>query len=104
MGAVVVRYKVKPEFVEENERLIARVFAELAEREPDGLEYASFRLADGVSFLHVATIDAPDGGNPLSAIAAFADFTRDIGRRCDEPPVGLDASLVGSYRCFTESS
>jgi hypothetical protein len=103
MGEVVVRYKVKPARVEENERLIARVFAELAERRPAGLRYASLRLADGVSFVHIASIDTEDGSNPLAAIPAFADFTRDIAERCDEPPVGQDARLVGSYGFLTAS-
>ena len=97
MGQVVVRYRVKPDRVEENERLVERVYAELAERDPGGLRYATLRLADGVSFVHVASIDTPDGTNPLMDIGAFADFTRDIGQRCDEPPVALDASVVGSY-------
>jgi hypothetical protein len=104
MGEVVVRYKVKPERVEENEQLIERVYAELAERRPSGFRYASLRLADGVSFLHIASIDADDGSNPLAAISAFADFTRDIAERCDEPPAGQDAELVGSYGFFTASS
>jgi len=30
MGQVVVRYKVKPDRVEENEQLVRRVYAELA--------------------------------------------------------------------------
>lgn len=97
MGEVVVRYKVKPDRVEENERLIDRVYAELAERDPGGLRYATFRLADGVSFLHVASVDAETEGNPLGEIAAFAEFTREIAERCDEPPVAQDARLVGSY-------
>jgi hypothetical protein len=97
MGQVVVRYRVKPDRVEENERLVERVYAELAERDPGGLRYATLRLADGVSFVHVASIDTPDGTNPLMDIGAFADFTRDIAERCDEPPVALDASVVGSY-------
>jgi hypothetical protein len=100
MGQVVVRYKVKPERVEENERLVERVYAELAERDPGGLRYATLRLADGVSFVHVASIDTPDGKNPLMDIGAFAEFTRDIADRCDEPPVALDASVVGSYGLF----
>ena len=97
MGEVVVRYKVKPERVEENQRLIERVYAELADRDPGGLRYATFQLEDGVTFVHVASVDAEGGGNPLSGISAFADFTRDIAERCDEPPVAQDARLVGSY-------
>jgi hypothetical protein len=100
MPKVVVRYKVKPERVEENQHLIERVFAELAEAAPEGLRYASFRLEDGVSFLHVASIDVKDGSNPLGAIEAFAEFTRDIAERCDEPPTAQTAALVGSYGIF----
>lgn len=103
MGEIVVRYKVKPERVEENERLIDRVYAELAERDPGGFRYATFRLADGVSFLHVASVDAESGGSPLGGIAAFAEFTREIAERCDEPPVAQDARLVGSYGFRLES-
>ena len=66
MSEVVVRYKVKPERVDENERLIERVYAELAESDPGGLRYATFRLEDGVSFVHVASIDGEDGRNPLA--------------------------------------
>lgn len=100
MGEVVVRYKVKPDRVEENEQLIGRVYAELAERGPAGLRYATFRLEDGVSFVHVASIFTEDGSNPLGAISAFADFTRDVAERCDEPPVATGARLVGSYGFF----
>jgi len=101
MGDVVVRYKVKPERVEENEGLVRRVYAELAEAAPAGLRYATFQLADGVSFVHIASIDTPDGSNPLSAIPAFSEFVRDIAERCDEPPVAQDSQLVGSYGFFT---
>lgn len=97
MGEIVVRYRVKPESAEENQRLIERVFAQLDERRPEGLRYASFRLEDGVSFLHVASIDSAAGGNPLLELPAFADFTRGIAERCDEPPASHAARTVGSY-------
>ena len=100
MPNVVVRYKVKPERAEENQRLIESLFAELAEAAPEGLRYASFRLEDGVSFLHVAAIETEDSSNPLGTIEAFADFTREIGERCDEPPAAQEAQLVGSYGLF----
>jgi len=97
MGNVVVRYTVKPEHAEENKRLIERVFAELSERDPGGIRYATFLLEDGVTFVHVASIDTEDGSNPLGSISAFADFTRDIAARCVEPPVAQAAEVVGSY-------
>jgi hypothetical protein len=97
MGQVVVRYKVKPERVEENQALVEAVFAELSENDPGGLRYATFKLADGVTFVHVASVDTDDGSNPLGKISAFAEFTRNIGERCDEPPNAQDATVVGSY-------
>ena len=54
-----------------------------------------------MSFVHIASIDTADGSNPLRAIAAFAEFGRDIAERCDEPPVAQDSELVGSYGFFT---
>ena len=63
----VVRYRTKPEHADENERLVRDVFAELAETDPDGLHYATFRLDDGVSFVHVAVLDGEV--NPLDVVA-----------------------------------
>jgi hypothetical protein len=97
MSVVVVRYRTKPERAEENATLVAQVFSELAAEQPDGLRYATFRLADGVSFVHVAEVDTADGANPLGSIAAFGEFQREIPDRMVEGPVVADATLVGSY-------
>jgi hypothetical protein len=93
----IIRYTTKPECAAENERLIRAVFAELAQDDPGGLRYAAFRLADKVSFVHVAVLDDGDA-NPLTRSAAFAEFQRGIGARCAEGPVAADADLIGSYR------
>ena len=92
----VIRYRTKPEHADENERLIRDVFAELAERSPEGLHYAAFRLDDGVSFLHLAVIDGDE--NPLTSSAAFAAFQAGIADRVAEGPTPADATAVGSYR------
>jgi hypothetical protein len=84
---VVVRYKVKPERVEEHEGLIRRVFAELTEQRPAGVDYQAMKLEDGVSFVHVAKIATANGKNPLTELASFKAFTANIGERCDEKPV-----------------
>jgi hypothetical protein len=73
MRRVVVRYKTKPEASEENQRLVENVFEELNERQPDGLRYATLRLADGVTFVRVAVIETDDGSNPLAESEAFAE-------------------------------
>ena len=97
MPEVVVRYRVKPDRVAENEALVEAVYAELAELAHPGIRYATYRLSDGVSFLHVASIDPSHGPNPLPGLGSFQAFTAAIGERCDEPPKGEDAWLVGSY-------
>ena len=95
---IVVRYRVKPDRVAENERLIAAVFQQLQREQPAGLRYASFKAADGVSFTHMVSIETADGSNPLGALGAFKSFTADIKARCDEPPVAIELEEVGSYR------
>ncbi len=95
MRRVVVRYRVKPERVEEHEALIRGVFAELAEKKPEGLRYGAFKQKDGVSFLHVAFVSAEK--NPLQELAAFNKFTANIAERCDEAPVTTELAEVGVY-------
>lgn len=97
MSVVVVRYETRPERAEENAALVRKVFAELAATRPDGLRYATFRLADGVSFVHVAEVTTDDGDNPLGRIAAFGEFQREIPDRTVEGPVVAEATVVGAY-------
>jgi hypothetical protein len=99
MRTIVVRYETKPDRADENQRLIEKVFAELAERQPDNFRYASFRLEDGVSFVHVL-IETEGGSNPMSLaeVPAFAEFQKEIADRCAVQPVAQGAQLVGSHR------
>jgi hypothetical protein len=97
MGTTVVRYKTKPERAEENQALVEAVFVELAQTAPEGLTYTSYRLADGVTFVHVASIQTTDGDNPLTAIASFRTFVQDIAERCVEAPIAMEATTIGAY-------
>jgi hypothetical protein len=92
---VVVRYKTRPEAAEENQRLVERVFAELHEKDPGGTRYATFRLADGVTFIHVSVTEGDV--SPVTTTAAFAEFQRGVDGRCVELPVLTEATVVGSY-------
>jgi len=96
----VIRYTTTPESAEENERLVREVFAELARERPEGLHYASFRLDDGVSFLHLAVLDGEV--NPLSSSVAFAQFQSAIKDRCVEGPTPADATVIGSYQLLPD--
>ena len=103
MRNVVVRYTTRPEAASENQALVEKVFQDLHASEPDGLRYATFRLDDGVTFVHVARIDTANGVNPLAGLSAFVDFSRDIEDRCEQPPVAQGATVVGAYRFFDET-
>jgi hypothetical protein len=91
-----VRYQVRPDAVAENEALIRKVFDQLAREQPQGLRYQSIKLADGVSFVHVATLEG-EGVNPLTQMAAFKEFISGIKERCVEQPATVEAQVVGSY-------
>jgi hypothetical protein len=91
-----VRYKVKADRVAENETLVRAVYEELARTQPDGFRYATFRLDDGVSFVHIASVEGDH--NALAESEAFARFQADVRDRCDEQPVVTELHEVGSYR------
>ncbi|MFE3457152.1 hypothetical protein ACFXKD_06370 [Nocardiopsis aegyptia] len=91
MSTAVIRYRTKPEAAEENQRLVEDVFAELAATAPAGLRYSAFRLADGVTFVHVVD------GEGLAELAAFQAFQRALGDRVVAGPTREGATLVGSY-------
>ena len=69
MRHVIVRYTVKADRAEENEQLVRAVYDELHSTEPAGLSYATLKLDDGISFVHIAATE--DGRNPLATVAAF---------------------------------
>lgn len=96
MRTVLVRYKTLEAEAETNARLVRAVFEELAQKSPLGLRYTTFRLADGVTFVHLATLEVA-GQNPLNTLPAFQAFQENIKARCVEPPVVSELSVVGSY-------
>jgi hypothetical protein len=103
MGTVIVRYQTKPDRADENEELVEKVFAEMTERQPDSFRYASFRLEDGVSFVHVVT-ETEGGSNPMSFadLPAFQEFQREIADRCAVQPAAQGATIVGAHRFFAD--
>jgi hypothetical protein len=91
---VVVRYRTRPEAADENARLVEAVYAALAESQPADFRYATYRLDDGATFVHVSHHGAD---NPLAGLPAFAEFQRDLAQRCVEGPAPASATVVGSY-------
>jgi hypothetical protein len=98
MKSTMVRYQAKPDRADENQKLVEAVFNELDRRQPEGFTYKVFRLEDGVSFVHVVVEHDVANPDSLQDVPAFQDFVKDIGDRCDVPPVAMGATIVGSYR------
>ena len=98
MKRVMIRYKVKADRAAENEDYIRKVFEELKQTGPAGLRYASFKQDDGLSFVHIVSIETEN--NPLADSPAFKAFQAEIKDRCQKPPVAVDLNEVGSYRFF----
>ncbi|TMF33048.1 MAG: hypothetical protein E6I26_14680 [Chloroflexi bacterium] len=96
MGSSMIRYQVRPGRADENVALIEAVYAQLAAERPEGIHYATFRLPDGVSFMHIV-IDSDQPGRILGELAAFKAFVGEIDSRCEEPPIATELTLVGSY-------
>ena|SRR5205807_2988551 len=95
-----IRYKVKPDRVADNEQLVSAVYEELHRAAPPGIRYATFKLDDGASFIHLVSIETEDGSSPLRNVEAFARFQQGIDDRIEEGPVVTDLHEVGSYRLF----
>jgi hypothetical protein len=96
MGSSMVRYKVRPDRADENESLVKAVYEQLNRERPEGLHYATFKLPDGVSFMHIV-FDTEQPGRILGEVAAFKAFSTDIEDRCEEPPVVTELTVVGSF-------
>ena len=100
MKRLLVQYKVKEDKAGENIEFINKVFKELTENTPNGIRYASFLKPDGLSFVHIASIETEDGSNPLSNSTAFAQFQKGIKERCEVMPIAVELSEIGSYNLF----
>jgi hypothetical protein len=98
---MMVRYKVKAGRAAENESYITKVFAQLARENPPDFRYASFKLDDGVSFVHIVANEGAE--SPLRELPAFKAFIASIRDRCEEPPASVDLTEVGAYG-FTGTS
>jgi hypothetical protein len=96
MRRVLIRYRLKPEHVERNEELVRAVYEELHRAGPSGFRYTTFKLEDGVSFIHISESEGEE--SPMAGLASAREFQRGIAERCEEQPVLTELTEVGSYR------
>jgi hypothetical protein len=99
LSVLIVTAKVAPEHTADVEASARRMFAAIGRAAPDGVKYASTRLADGVTY--VAVLEVADGAeNPLPAIPEFVEFQQGLRGWVAEPPAAGPAAVVGNYKLF----
>jgi hypothetical protein len=60
MVKLLVRYKVKAEKVAENEDLVRAVYRSLLDVGDPDVHYATFKLKDGCTFVHIASFPSKE--------------------------------------------
>jgi quinol monooxygenase YgiN len=97
MQRVMVTYKVKTDRVQENEELVKAVYEELRQNNDPDIHYATFRLDDGQTFIHIAAFASEDKRPILTESASFKAFQQNLGERCEVPPNPQKLNEVAAY-------
>jgi hypothetical protein len=99
MSVMLLHQKVKDESVEEAEAAVHDLFATLDRVRPEGLRYASTRVAGSSTFVILFEL-AEGSEDPRLAIPEFAGFLERLEGWVDGPPVLEQLDVVGSYNLF----
>ena len=91
MPPKLIRYRVKPEKIEENQRLIEDVFRELHAKSPKDARYLVLKLSDG-TFCHLFE----DTTKTIPNLDAFAALTSYGSNR------SVVSANVGNYRMLAD--
>jgi hypothetical protein len=97
MSVMMARPRIKPEHVADVESAAQTMFAALHEAQPDGVRYASCKLADGETFVVMLAVEEGKE-NPLPAIPEFRAFQEGLKSWIAEPAQPEWLTVVGSYR------
>ena len=99
MSVTLVRQKVKDGSIEEAEAAVRDLFTTLDRVRPEGLRYASTRVADSSTF--VILFELADGiEDPRPAMPEFVQFQEQLKGWVEGPPVIERLDVVGSYNLF----
>ena len=100
-SAVIVRYELDPERLEEHLALIENVFAHLDATKPEGVHYGVMRSEDGTAFTHIGIYDSDEAREAASGNEAFQAFVAEIGDRCIVPPDGIPQTVIADHGIFS---
>jgi quinol monooxygenase YgiN len=93
---MMIRYKTSAARAEENAALIRAIFDEIRVRAPGRVRYVTYRHADGVTFVHMATVTNLEK-DWINALPSFNAFQAQLKERCVEPPVISELDALESY-------
>ena len=100
MNAVIVRYELDPDRLDEHVGLIEKVFEHLRSTAPDGVHYGVMRSADGTAFTHIGVYADDDARGVAGGSEAFQAFVAEIGDRCLVPPAAVEQVVVEGFDIF----
>jgi hypothetical protein len=99
MNVMMLRAKVKTESVADVEAAVTAMFSAIQQAHPEGVRYASCRLADSATF--VILLQVKDGiENPLPTVPEFRAFQENLKNWIAEPPIPEQLTVIGSYNLF----
>ena len=87
-------YKVKKEFVSENQENVRTFMADL--RGHQGIRYFAFLGDDGQTFSHLALSESPQAQKELLSLASFQDFQKQRDKNLVGTPTLESLTLVAS--------
>ena len=99
MSVVMIRAKVKTESVADIEAATEKMFGAIQVARPEGVKYASTRLADGVSVVALLALADP-ADTQLQAIPEFREFQEQLPEWLAGPPIVEPLRVIGSYELF----
>jgi hypothetical protein len=99
MSVTMVHQKIKEGSVEAAEAAVRGLFATLDRLRPEGVRYASTRIADSSTF--VILFELADGvEDPRPAIPEFVRFFEQLREWVDGPGAIEQLDVIGSYNLF----
>ena len=100
MNAVIVRYELDPDRLDEHLTLISNVFDHLRATAPPGIHYGVMRSVDDTSFTHFGIYADDEARAVASGSDAFQSFVAEIADRCSVPPHAVEQTVVEAYEVF----
>ena len=97
MKLIRVQYRVKPEYVEQNKANIQRVMDAIKANPIEGMQYASFTLEDGQTFVHINMAKDDETMSKLNDVTEFTEFRMALkSSQPVSPPKSEALNLVGA--------